>query len=87
MTESIDVRLTIDLSKELADRLTKRLRWLLIEHVGDATDDDGWDAATASLSALVARSFDRQTHPIAELADVAGDDLFEDYVTFGEVIE
>lgn len=85
-TEGFSVRLDVDMTPELAKRLADRLRDLLINYVGDATDDEGWDAATASLDALVARAFNRQLHPLAEMVEVSGEDLWEDWVTFGEVI-
>lgn len=83
-TVNVRVIVDIDMTPELAERLTARLQDLLINHVGDAVDE-GWEAATAPLDALVARAFNRQLAPLSEMYDVAGDDLFEDYVTFGTV--
>lgn len=83
-TVSVSLRVDIDMTPELGRRLTTHLRDLLINHVGDATDDEGWDAATAPLDALMARALDRGLHPIAEMVDVSGEDLWGDYVTFGE---
>lgn len=83
-TVSVSLRVDVDMTPELGRRLTEHLRDLLINHVGDATDDEGWDAATAPLDALMARAFDRGLHPLAEMVDVSGEDLWEDFVTFGK---
>ncbi len=83
-TEYVSLRVDVEMTPELAKRLTERLRDRLINHVGDDRDDNGWDAATAPLDALMARAFDRQLSPLGEMYDVAGDDLWEDYTTWGE---
>ncbi len=82
--ETLSLRVDVDMTPELGRRLTEHLRDLLINHVGDASDDEGWDAATAPLDALMARAFDRGLHPFAEMVDVSGEDLWEDFVTFGK---
>lgn len=88
-TESVSLRLDIDITPRLADLWAARLRRTLIDHIGDVTDAEGWDANTAGLPALVARSFDRQFSPIAELHSIIDehDDLFEDYVWFGQALD
>lgn len=88
-TDSISVRVDMDLTPELAAQWADHLRELLIHGPADISDDNGWDVHTAGLSALVARCLDRQFSPFAELQIVIDDDgaLDDDYVWFGKAIE
>jgi hypothetical protein len=84
----VSVRVDMDLAPELADLWKQRLLSILVDHIGDETGED-WNAHTATLSALVARGFDRQFSPFAELHAIIDehDEWTEDFVWFGKALD
>jgi hypothetical protein len=85
---SIDVKLSVDMTPELAERFIPRLREEIRRVEGDMrSSDEPFDVETADLASLVARAFDRQCSPLSLLNEVADSDMFDDYATFGKVLE
>lgn len=83
------VRVDIELTPALAARCEAHMRSVL-ESIEGATcrDDETGEVkpwSEVALPELWARLLDRQEHPFAQIAELAGDDLFEDYGWFGRV--
>lgn len=78
-----DLKVSISLTSGLADRFRIYCYTELCEI---EADDPEVLALEHDLPGLWARMLDRQRNPFAEIYDVSGEDMWDDYRWFGDVI-